>query len=269
MNFARTIIFSILTAFLFIIPLCSYSQEDSSKKAKEIYTNAKDNLNKLNYKTVLEKKEKENERIIDMFFHKVNRDGTVFTRREIIREPNNPKNALSPYIVIINDHGHFLLTTKSKAFKIDFQLTRKEIDETGLNISFSLSDGDYKGTPCYIITRKIEPNQLAYERYIEALPDDLKPEANRKKFETSFSVLDVSYIAKNDNFFRKVIYYEINGKRLGFKEYGEVAINPSFDEGLFKVPDTCVIQILHSFAEYIKYTTDIIDNEYVKPISPK
>ena len=229
MNFARTINFSILIAFLFITSLCSYSQ-DSSKKAKEIYANAKDNLNKLSYKTILEEKEK-NEQIIDMFFHKVSQDGTVFTRREIIRDPLSPTNPLNPYIVITNDQGRFqLIKGKARALKINYQMSIKEIDETGLNISYSLSEGDYKGIPCYIITRKIEPNQLAYERYIEALPSYLqqKEKLNKEGFNAFFSSADVSHIARSDNFFRKIKYYGINGKFRGDREYGVVTINPSF-----------------------------------------
>jgi hypothetical protein len=274
MNFPRTINFSILTAFLFITSLCSYSQEDSSKKAKEIYAKAKDNYDKLNYKTVSEKKEK-NGGITSIIFHKVNPDGTVFIRRENTIEPKSQLNPLNPNIEIINEQGQFqLIPIEGKAFKMDFQLGTKEIDETGLNISYALSERDYNETLCYVVTKRIEPNQLAYERYVEALPSEMQAQAkeSKKNFETFFAAVTVFYIAKSDNFFRKRIRYGARGKLLGAYEWGEVVINPVFGEGLFKVPDTYAIQILHSSKEAAKASSEIIEKEvklHAKPIAIK
>ena len=235
-------------------------QKANSSFAKNIYSKAKNNSHKLNYKTVL--RDDVDKRVkIDNFFHKVEPDGTVLTRREIILEPLSAQDSLNPYIEIENNAGRFRIIKGDKIIKLNFQWLPSEIDETGLDISYSLSEGNYKGVNCYIITKETKPDNLAYERYIKTLPTSFSPDLYRSIFDRSFRTIDVAYIGKEDYFFRKITSYSIKGNLLGKREYGEVFINPVFDKNSFEIPNTAKIIITNSNQEYVKITSEIIKEE--------
>jgi hypothetical protein len=258
-------IFRLIVAFLSVFLLVnniSAKNITPKKTAKSIYVKAQSNSDNLNYKTVLRKKVGKGSKI-DNFFHKVSQDGTVFTRREIIREPYNPSSPLGPYIEINNNAGRFRLL-KGKAIKMNFQWLPSKMDETGLEISYSLSMGKYKEIPCYIITKKTKPNQLAYERYIKTLPKSCPPKSYKDKFDSFFHAADVAYIGKKDMFFRKIISYGIKGKSLGMREYGEVYINPTFNKNLFKVPSNDKLLIMNSAREYFKIRSKAIQKKVAR-----
>ena len=236
----------------------------NQEKAKEVYFKAKSNLNNMNYMTEsvstvsLSYGDGNDKKIFDKFFHKLNKDGTVLTRRELVIEPQDPFNPFNPLIVIENVSGRYELYKGGNAYKIDFQKSMNEIDETGLDISYSLEEDDCNNVSCYVVTKKIQPTDLVYERYSSALPKNVI--ASKQRFADNFASTSVLYIGKNDLFFRKVEAYSANGKYLGVRDYGNVSLNIEFKNEQFEIPKGVRIIAVSNADDYMKNKIDAYKN---------
>ena len=233
-----------------------FAQNDySPAKVKDIYEQAQQNMDRLSYSTILEKQDSDGKNKIDKFFHKVNPDGTVYTRQEFTTVDAGSGKVLHSSLFIVNDSGQYHKFGDSDVIKINFQLGKKKLNESGLDIQYSLKDGNYHGIPCYVITRNIKPDDLAYGRWLESLPDSIRRESsNKQNFHDSFSTVDVSYVGKKDMLIYKTAFYSAAGKYKGAREYGKVSINQDIDDDLFKIKSDEKITTASNISQYSNTT---------------
>lgn len=235
---------------------CSSLKQDPSQEAKEIYARSKESMKKMSYKsTLVENKGKvKTTRII---YHKVNPDGTNDQRFESISQGS------SPFIMITNKDGNFQFIGNT-ALKQYIEDARRETPEQEEQATYSLAEGAHRGIPCYIITRKKEPDEKQFKRYTERLTDaqkkDKSPEELKESFDKSFGVTEVCYIGKNDGFNYEYAYYTIHGKKMSI-DFGDVELNPVLDDKLFKIPDNFTVRVAKNQDEWFKIFMELYNKE--------
>jgi outer membrane lipoprotein-sorting protein len=253
----------VLPLLLLCCVSCSSLKKDPSQEAKDIYTRSKESMKKISYKsTLVENKGKV--KTTRTIYHRVNPDGTNDYRYESITEGN------PPFTIITNKDGRFQLIGNA-ALKDYHESNRREVPEQEEQATYSLAEGVHRGLPCYIITRKKEPDEKQYNRYTERLPDDLKkdksPEELKELFDKSFSVTEVCYIGKNDGFNYEYAYYNIHGKKTSM-DYGDVELNPVLDDKVFKIPENFTVRSTKNQDEWIKIFMEL-HNKELEPMLKK
>ncbi|MFZ2657940.1 MAG: hypothetical protein WAX69_23615 [Victivallales bacterium] len=240
MNSARNVnSISILTGFLFVISLCSYSQEDSSKKAEEILGKAKGNMiGEGDIKSFIAEDEEileDKSRLITRYYKKFNQDGTSWYRMEDITvDSKNKQVDISVYLE--NDEGSWKIIgdvaikrlyvdkiSKDAAEKVQ-QKTEKEIFTYG----YEVKDVKINNIDCYQITEKILGDK-------------------------SFFKLTRYIIDKASSFVYSQAYFDKLGRKTSELLYKNVKLNVSLDDKIFKVDDSFRILIANTVDEFLSF----------------
>ena len=206
---------------------------DESDKARDILFSAMKTTEKASFKATCKvlKGGKELKTINE--YHMVMSDGTVLERSEYIWW-NSWKETYLP-----GKDGAYVMIDKTLV-KADFKIGGRKFiyknvkNDVAEDASYSLSEADYKGIPCYKVTVKIptEPSyvkerMLRVQRYSDKGKDELIE---------SLPFAKVFFIGKKNNFIYSCTYYNILGKRTKFAEWGNVKFNPTMDVSLFDPP---------------------------------
>lgn len=100
--------------------------------------------------------------------------------------------------------------------------------------SYSMTDGNYKGEPCYKITVKIPTDQT----YVKERLQRIQRHSNKTE-EELMKVLPFAktfLVGQKNNFIYSCTCYNILGRRTSTEEWGTVTFNPSIDTTLFEPP---------------------------------
>jgi outer membrane lipoprotein-sorting protein len=281
MNFARTINFSILIAFLFITSLFSYSQEDSSKKAEGILAKASEAVAKMTFKSrSIQKTVGVQKNITTNIYQKSNPDGTVWIKVESIKENEKKENEVIS-VFLQNDEGMFFIAGKI-AVKLAYMNTLQNnmmnnmgqvpLAVNGNSVKYSLVEKEHNGIPCYVVdvktTNTIETDKEILEATKKSLPDDIKKILDEQNINLSAMMpsVVVYYIGKNDNFVYSMRNYNSKGKLISQINYENVELNVKLDDNLFEIPKGLEVKVANSINEYSKYLSEAMlkDNESIK-----
>jgi hypothetical protein len=240
---------------LIITDKISTDPVENAKLAKEILGKGKENLKRINYKStyVDDTNGKKGTRII---CNKSNPDGTNDYRYE-----NSVEGAFYTSLMIRNRDGNFDIY-RNTAVKSTFDDGYDGMSEQGEQAAYSLSEGSHRGIPCYVITKKIQPDEGRYDSYLKHMEKVLVNKYTaaqlKNSFESAFPTIEVFHIGKNDGFIYEYTYYNVRGQKAAFTNYGDVELNASLDDKLFEIPDNFIIRIANNPTEFNDITGDLL-----------
>lgn len=245
-----------LSLCLLFCESCLNAQEDASQKAKDLLKMGLKNQKRMSYKST-HINNKAGKKETTTIYSKNNQDGTNYRRYEVIEEADS----VPSYLTISNNAGDFKIIGNT-AIKANFQMHINEIPEQGEEAAYSLTEGEHRGLPCYIVTKKIQANEERFNSFIKAMPNDLignkTPDQQKELFASVFPTVEVYSIGKNDGFIWAYTYYNVRGKKIGSVDYGDVELNAVLDDNLFKIPDHYIIRVASTRAEYNKIVSELI-----------
>jgi outer membrane lipoprotein-sorting protein len=237
---------------------CLNAQDDVSQKAQALLKKGKENLKRMNYKSIFVDNTGKT-KVTYTVYNKSNPDGTNYWRFEANAGEPAPRT-----LTIRNCNGNFSIYGNT-AIKANCQLGRSDVSEQGEHAAYSLSEGSHQGIPCYIVTKKIQPDDGRYNSFIKSFSGSglkYSPAQLRELFEKSFPTIEVYLVGKNNNFIYEYTHYNIRGNKITNINYGDVELNAALDDKLFEIPGSFCIRVANTPAEYDKINGDIWLKDY-------
>ena len=190
-----------------------------------------------NTRTYTYKEDKKEDYYIQYFYQRLNKDGTVYSRRESISKKDNSRLSSN----VNNKDGTFEYTemgggqTMQFMYKVNVALTNNDYhNEHG---SFSGVSGDYMGIPCYIITRKAFPDNFSYRMFEKCYRTNESENDFKKFYRSLFPAMQINYIGRQDKFIYKTVSYNPDGKLFGLREFNPAFLNldPDIPDHIFEL----------------------------------
>lgn len=188
-------------------------------------------------------------------YQKANVDGTVCHRIEFAGK-GTP-------ITLKNSSGSFMLYPDSKIAVREAD-TDREKPNFDAYATYTMSEEEYNGKPCYIIIREIPITNKTLTIFKAFTPEEQRKQPLseiRKIFKEYFATKAVFRITKDDNLIYAIANYNSNGKFLSEVKYSKIEINPSLSDELFEIPNGYTIKRTISVLDFAETTGQVGSRE--------
>ncbi len=169
-------------------------------------------------------------------------DGSVL-EKEVVTWPNDPSSVSS----FSSSAGIFVIAKDKSILKVGEPLDLRNTIHASINeyenrgASYSLSESDFRGTPCYLIKVQNPTDEAAIEekvnRFLGRVNDPNEHVRLRLPFTKCYQV------GKDNCFIYSCAYYNLKGEKTYSAEWGDVDLKSPLDIKTFEVPSGEIAQV--------------------------